>query len=562
MSFDGLFTHGMVDELGQTLENGRISKIHQPYKNEIVLVIRANGKNHKLLLSSHPSYARIQLTEIPYENPAAPPTFCMILRKYLEGAVLKEIKQIENDRIVHFIFKNRDEIGDMKNIILVAEIMGRHSNLFLIEESEQKIIDCIKHISPLQNSFRTLLPGATYINPPKSNQLNPFDAEFFLPVDQPELSMKQLIQKTYQGIGADTAVEISYQAEEKLAHFPKAMQKMVTDFSEKNLTPTLIIQGNKSSFVPLPFASISGERQSFQTLSELLDAFYQGKAERDRVQQQGADLIRIVQTELNRNQKKLVKLQQSLDETEHADIYRIKGELLTAFLYEMEKGMPEITLANFYEDNQPLKIALDVRKTPSQNAQKYFAKYQKLKNAVAYIHEQQQLTQVEVDYLESVATQIELASPKDLVAIKEELQQEGYLKKQKKMRTEKKSIQAETYLATDGTVILVGKNNFQNDQLTLKTAKKTDIWLHTKNIPGSHVIIQSAEPSEETLLEAANIAAYFSKSQLSASVPVDIVPVKKIRKPNGAKPGYVIYEGQRTVHVTPDAELVSRLRKK
>ncbi|WP_192986938.1 NFACT RNA binding domain-containing protein [Carnobacterium mobile] len=565
MSFDGIFTHAMVDELRYALSNGRVSKVHQPYKNEIILVIRANGKNHKLLLSAHPSYARIQLTEIPYENPSSPPNFCMVMRKHLEGAVLENIQQVGNDRMIHFTFKSRDELGDVQNIMLIVELMGRHSNLFLVEQDTQRIMDTIKHVPASQNTYRAVMPGAPYVTPPHQDKLNPFqttNAALIEVLENPvELSLTKKFQQTYQGIGSDTASELVYRSEEQLDKLPEVLQSFIETIRQGKIAPTLTQVKKKTFFTPVPYLSLAGESESYPTLSTLLDQYYQSKAEKDRVQQQGADLIHVVQTELQRNVKKLKKLEKTMDETELADDYRIRGELLTAYLHELHKGQTEVTLANFYDDDRPVTIALNPRSTPSQNAQKYFSKYQKLKNAIIFVTEQIRLTNEEIAYLDSVSTQLELATPKDIAEIKEELIQQGYLKKKtKKKQKRQKASAPDKYVSSDGDSILVGKNNLQNDQLTLKTARKSDIWLHTKNIPGSHVIIQSNDPSETTILEAANIAAYFSKSQLSASVPVDVVEVKKIRKPNGAKPGFVIYEGQRTVFVTPDKALVDKLK--
>ena len=569
MSFDGVFTHAMVDELVIGLKNGRVSKVQQPYKNEIVLVIRANGRNHKLLLSAHPSYARIQLTEIPYENPSTPPNFCMVMRKHLEGAVLEDIQQIGNDRMIHFTFKSRDELGDIQNVMLIVELMGRHSNLFLVEQDTNRIIDTIKHVPVSQNTFRTMMPGSTYVNPPYQEKLDPFDENNIKEIknfeNQAENSLQKFIQTNYQGIGSETAKELAYRSENQLENLSSTMASFVETIQLRKLSPTLTAIGKKIYFTPLPYLSLEGESESYPSLSILLDQYYQVKAEKDRVQQQASDLIHIVQVELQRNRKKMKKLEKTMQETELADDYRLRGEILTAYLHELYKGQKEVTLPNFYDNDQPLKIHLNPRSTPSQNAQKYFSKYQKLKNAIIFVTEQIQLTNEEIDYLDSVSTQLELATPKDVAEIKEELIQQGYLRKKYKKNQKKqkkhKASSPDKYISSDGDTILVGKNNLQNDLLTMKTARKSDIWLHTKNIPGSHVIIQNSHPSEQTISEAANIAAFFSKSQLSASVPVDVVEVKKIKKPNGAKPGFVIYEGQQTVFVTPDKDLVKNLKK-
>lgn len=565
MSFDGVFTHAMVNELTDLLANGRVSKIHQPYQNEIILVMRANGKNQKVLLSAHPSYARIQVTDIPYENPNTPPQFCMIMRKHLEGAILENIEQVENDRIIKFLFKSRDEIGDVQNVMLVVELMGRHSNIFLMEQDTMRILDSIKHIPSSQNSYRLIMPGATYKTPPHQDKLNPFTAskEQIVEAIQAEndISLGKKVQTVFQGLGSDTVQELIHLSQEDLTQFPHVFQAFFNRLQKQGSQPTKTQVNNKEFFTPLPYTSLEGTQSTYATLSQLLDDIYQNKADKDRVKQQAANLFHVLQTELSRNKKKLTKLQRTLDETEYADDYRVKGEVLTAYLHELTKGQKSVELQNFYDDNNPIIISLDPRKTPSQNAQKYFSKYQKLKNAIIYVNEQMKQTHEEISYLDSIMTQLELATPKDVAEIKEELIQEGYLKKKsKKKQNKQKASKPDQYQSSDGTTILVGKNNLQNDQLTLKTARKSDVWLHTKDIPGSHVIIQDNDPSETTLLEAANIAAYFSKSRLSASVPVDYVDVKKIRKPNGAKPGFVIYEGQQTLFVTPDEELVAQLK--
>lgn len=563
MSFDGVFTHTIINELSEQLTSGRISKIHQPYDNEVVLVIRAKGKNHKLLLSAHPSYARIQLTEMVYGNPDVPPNFVMMLRKFLDGAILESIKQIENDRIIHFSFSKRDELGDLQNILLVVELMGRHSTIVLLNQETGKILDAIKHVGSSQNSYRSLLPGAEYIAPPAKDQLNPFSVSkekvFELLSTADELNSSYLQQK-FQGLGKDTAEEIAFRLNEQPSSKIPVWEAFWKELRNAP-TPTLTQTDKKEFFTPLAYQTLVGERTSFSSLSELLDAFYSGKAEKDRVKQQGGELIRKIENELKKNQTKLSKLKKTLADTENAEFYRRNGELLTTFMTQVPKGAPSVTLDNYYEENQPVDIKLNPALTPNQNAQKYFQKYQKLKNAVRIVQVQMDQTEQEISYLESVVSQLELASPIDLGIIREELISQGYVKKQKNKKQKKvQPSKPEVFLASDGDTILVGRNNLQNDQLTLKTAKKTDYWLHAKDIPGSHVIIKNPTPSEGTLYEAALLAAYYSKFRLSAQVPVDYVQVKHVHKPNGAKPGYVIYENQKTLYVTPDEAVIQQLK--
>lgn len=565
MSFDGVFTHAMVNELRETLLSGRISKIHQPYENEIVLVIRSRGKNHRLLLSAHPSYARVQITQIDYQNPDNPPNFVMMLRKYLDGAILESIEQIENDRVIHFHFAKRNELGDLQNIILIVELMGRHSTIVLVNQETGKILDAIKHIGSSQNTYRSLLPSVEYIAPPKQEVLNPFSSDkekIFQRLSQTELEPKA-IQYQFQGIGFDTAQELT----KRLLERPNEKMVVWDEFFSSIINhpdPTFYETTNKDFFTPIVYQVFSEQASAvttYPTLSQLLDSYYHEKAEKDRAKQQGGELIRKIENELKRNKNKLKKREQTLKESENAENYRRDGELLTTFLTQVPRGSKEVVLPNYYEEDRPIKIALDPALTPNQNAQKYFHRYQKLKNAVKLIGEQIQEAKDEIQYLESVLSQLEIAGPMDIEAIKEELTAEGYLKKKtQKKQKKKKPSQPDQYFSSDGTLILVGKNNLQNDQLTMKTAKKTDYWLHAKNIPGSHVIIKSDQPSDETITEAAELAAYFSKYRYSAQVPVDLVQVKHIRKPNGAKPGYVIYENQKTVIVTPEEEKIIAMK--
>ncbi|MCB5950790.1 NFACT family protein [Enterococcus sp. BWT-B8] len=564
MSFDGVFTHAIINELSDQLISGRISKIHQPYANEVVLVIRSQGKNHKLLLSAHPSYARIQLTKMVYGNPETPPNFLMMLRKYLDGAILGTIQQVENDRIIHLSFTKRNELGDLQNILLIVELMGRHSTIVLINQETGKIYDAIKHVGNSQNTYRSLLPGAEYVSPPNKNQLNPFTAskeKVFEILSKAEELSGSFLQQQFQGLGRDTAEELAFRLVQQPNNKIPVWTSFWADIQLRPL-PTLTQTERKEFFTPVPFETLSGEKTTYDTLSQLLDVFYSGKAEKDRVKQQGGELIRKIENELKKNHSKLGKLEKTLADTENAEFYRRNGELLTTFMTQVPKGAEIVTLDNYYEENQPIDIKLNPAFSPNQNAQKYFQKYQKLKNAVRVVQAQLEQTQLEILYLESVLSQLELATPMDISLIREELLNEGYIKKQRQNKQKKQQqSKPESFISSEGDTILVGRNNLQNDQLTLKTAKKTDYWLHAKDIPGSHVIIKNSAPSEKTLYEAAVLAAYFSKFRLSAQIPVDYVQVKHVHKPNGAKPGYVIYENQKTLFVTPSEEDVERLKR-
>ncbi|MCP3739033.1 Rqc2 family fibronectin-binding protein [Rossellomorea sp. BNER] len=567
MSFDGLFTRAMTQELSQSIECGRINKIHQPYKNEIIFIVRANGKNHKLLLSAHPSYSRVQLTEESYENPTVPPMFCMLLRKHLEGYMIESISQVGLDRIIVFEIKGRNEIGDISYKKLMVEIMGRHSNIILVDKDRNMILDSIKHISPSINSHRTVLPGHEYVMPPQQNKKNPFestDEDILRSIDFNSGKLDKQIVESFSGISPLFAKEVVYKA--GLANqksLPKAFLSLVDRIKKQQYNPTFK-NGKKETFYLMNLEHLEGSVQTFPSLSQLLDRYFYQKASRDRVKQQGNDLERFIKNERDKNQNKIVKLEQTLNDAKQADRYQLLGELLTSNIYAAKKGMEEIEVINYYdEESSMIKIPLNPQKSPSENAQNYFSKYQKAKNAMVIVHEQIEKAKDEIQYFEQLLQQLESALPKDIEEIREELEEEGYLRAKKTSKKKKVNHkpEVEEYTSTEGTTILVGKNNKQNDYLTNRIANKNDIWLHTKEIPGSHVVIKDENPSETTINEAANIAAYFSKARESSSVPVDYTMVKQVKKPKGAKPGFVIYEGQQTIYVTPNLDLVRSLKK-
>ena len=549
MSFDGFFLHHMVEELRAELLNGRIQKINQPFDQELVLQIRSNRQSHRLLLSAHPVFGRIQLTETTFENPAQPSTFIMVLRKYLQGAVIESIEQIENDRIVEITVSNKNEIGDNIQATLIIEIMGKHSNILLVDKSNHKILEVIKHIGFSQNSYRTLLPGATYIAPPSTDALNPFtikDEKLFEILQTQELTAKNL-QGIFQGIGRDTASELeNLLVNEKLSKF--------RNFFKQETNPCL----TDKSFSCVPFSNTIDDH--FSSLSQLLDVFYKDKAERDRVKQQASELIRRVENELQKNRQKLKKQEKELLATENAEEFRQKGELLTTFLHQVPNDQDQVVLDNYYT-NQPITIALDKALTPNQNAQKYFKRYQKLKEAVKYLTELIEETKSTILYLESVETVLNQAGLDEIAEIRDELIQTGFIRRRQREKLHKRK-KPEKYLASDGkTIILVGRNNLQNDELTFKMARKEELWFHAKDIPGSHVVITgNLDPSDEVKTDAAELAAYYSKGRLSNLVQVDMIQVKKLNKPTGGKPGFVTYTGQKTLRVTPDSEKIESMK--
>ena len=550
MSFDGFFLHHMVEELRRELVNGRIQKINQPFEQELVLQIRSNRQSHRLLLSAHPVFGRIQLTQTTFENPAQPSTFIMVLRKYLQGALIESIEQVENDRIVEMTVSNKNEIGDHIQATLIIEIMGKHSNILLVDKSSHKILEVIKHVGFSQNSYRTLLPGSTYIAPPSTEALNPFtikDEKLFEILQTQETTAKNL-QSLFQGLGRDTANELErILVSEKLSTF--------RNFFNQETKPCL----TETSFSPVPFANQVGE--PFTSLSDLLDTYYKDKAERDRVKQQASELIRRVENELQKNRHKLKKQEKELLATDNAEEFRQKGELLTTFLHQVPNDQDQVILDNYYT-NQPITIALDKALTPNQNAQRYFKRYQKLKEAVKYLTDLIEETKATILYLESVETVLNQAGLEEIAEIREELIQTGFIRRRQREKIQKRK-KPEQYLASDGkTIIYVGRNNLQNEELTFKMARKEELWFHAKDIPGSHVVISgNLDPSDEVKTDAAELAAYFSQGRLSNLVQVDMIEVKKLNKPTGGKPGFVTYTGQKTLRVTPDPEKIASMKK-
>ena len=541
MSFDGFFLHHLTKELQEQILWG-------PFEQELVLMIRNNRQNYKLLLSAHPVFGRVQLTKTDFQNPQSPNTFTMIMRKYLQGALIENIEQIENDRILEMSISNKNEIGDQIKVTMIIEIMGKHSNIILLDKNEGKIIESIKHIGFTQNSYRTILPGSRYLAPPKIQAQNPFtisDETLFEILQTEDLAANNL-QKLFQGLGRDTAAELS--------------QRLKTDtfknfklFFDSPTSPTL----TEKSFTAITF---SNSQETFGSLSDLLDYFYQDKAERDRIAQQASDLIHRIQNELEKNKKKLKKQEQELQDTDKAEEFRQKGELLTTYLNQVPNNQDSVELDNYYT-GQKVSIPLNKALTPSQNAQRYFKKYQKLKEAVKHLGSLISETKATIQYLESVDNALNQASLSEISEIREELVQTGFVKRRHREKIQKRK-KPEPYLASDGkTIILVGKNNLQNDELTFKMSKKGELWFHAKDIPGSHVLIKdNLNPSDEIKTDAAELAAYFSKARLSNLVQVDMIEAKKLNKPSKAKPGFVTYKGQKTLRVTPNEAKIKAMK--
>ncbi|KIL41145.1 hypothetical protein SD70_08915 [Gordoniibacillus kamchatkensis] len=575
MALDGIVIHAIVHEL-QAFVGGRIVKVHQPSDHDIVMQLRAQGRNERLLLSANPTYPRLHVTGRTFVNPQEAPMFCMLLRKHCEGAIIEAIEQIGLERIVHIRVKQRDELGDVSDKTLIMEIMGRHSNLVLADPATGTILDGIHHVTPAISSYRIVMPGTAYVAPPAQNKTNPLElspsqfvklwSESAEGGESPEAKLVRL----FSGISPLIAKETVYRAQQTAASAEEplwtAFSALLNGVKEHRYEPNVVLDAGsgRMAFSVVPLTHLDGEVTAYGTISDCLEAFYGEKAERDTVKQRTSDLHKFLVNELGKNVKKLEKLEATLAEGQDADRFRILGELLNAHLHTVSKGDAEIEVVNFYDEEQrPVRIALDPLLTPSENAQRYFKKYTKMKNSVAVVQQQMAETADEIRYLNTLLQQLGAASLGDIEEIRDELVEQGYLKDRgRKQRGRKKKPDKPAlsrFRSSEGVDIYVGKNNTQNEYLTNRLAAPSDTWLHTKDIPGSHVVIRGSGFGEPTLHEAALLAAYFSQARESSQVPVDYTLVRYVHKPSGAKPGFVIYERQKTLYVTPDERLVRQL---
>ncbi|MCA0969262.1 NFACT family protein [Halobacillus litoralis] len=569
MSFDGIVTRAITHELNETIQSGRIMKIYQPTETELVFTVRANREKHTLLLSAHPSYARFHLTDDTYHNPKEPPMLCMLLRKHLVGSFIERIEQVSMERIVKLHIRTRNEIGDETMKTLIIEVMGKHSNILLVDEEQGHILDSIKHLPPSQNRHRTIMPGQPYKLPPEQGKINPVDLEpdaLIRKLDFNSGKMDKQILSTIMGFSPMISKEIVHQAGLGGTGGLKSAYEAVRNRILRHDYEPTIHRADREQFYVLPLHEFSEETETFDSVSAMLDDYYSGKAERDRVKQQAGDLFRFLKNERDKNKRKIKKHEQTMKRSEAAEDYQKLGELLTAHMHMVKAGDEHVTVVDYYDpDQSEMTIELNPNKSPSENAQSYFQTYQKLKKSKEVVQKEIEKAEDEILYFERLLQQVESAREEDIDEIREELREEGYLKKKAQTKGKKKNKPSkpnpEHFESTDGTLIYVGRNNKQNEYLTNRMAGKSDVWLHAKDIPGSHVVIKDENPSEDTLFEAAQLAANFSKFSKSSSVPVDYTQIRHVKKPSGAKPGYVIYDHQQTLFVTPDASFVKKLKK-
>lgn len=568
MALDGIFLSTITSEIRNEIIDCKIDKINQPEKDELLISIRGK-KNIKLLISANATYPRIHLTDISKVNPMQPPMFCMVLRKYLTNGRIKNIYQLDSDRILCMDISNTDELGFDSVYTLIVEIMGRHSNITLIRARDHKIMDCIKHITPEINSFRTLLPGMEYKYPPKSEKLNSFNFSY----DEVTARVKEnnfILDKNFlfnvftgfsKIISKDLFIRASFKEPVTIPSLLHEVEELLNSLGNNKFHFVIYYDGNKPiDFYCYPLVNYEDRiNKEFPTASKLLDSFYSEKDKQDRIKGRTQDIEKLISTNLDRCYKKVEILNSILEEAKEKDTYKIFGELLTANIYSIKLGDKNIKLWNYYsEDNEYLDIKLEENLTPSENIQKYFKKYNKLKKSEISALEQIKHAEEEINYLTSVLNSIShINSYDEIHEIREELIEAGYIKF-KKTKIKNKPTKPHHYISSNGLDIYVGKNNIQNDYLTLKFANKNDLWFHTKNIPGSHVIIRGKNISESDIMEAAILAATFSKAQNSSNVPVDYTEIRNVKKPSGAKPGMVIYSTNKTIYVNPGEIKIKR----
>lgn len=583
MPLDAACLTALVGELRPQLEGAKVDKIFQPGQNEVILNLRTRSGNQKLLLTANPAQPRLQFTGLSRENPAAPPMFCMLLRKHLTGARVLTVTQPPMERVVDLELETRSELGDLVSRHLILEAMGRRSNLILTDENG-RITDCLRKVDAELSQLRPVLPGLYYHLPPaRADKRDPMETDretlvALLAGAPSETELSGWLLDTFAGLSPLLCREIAYRAggevgirlhqldEEGRERLLDAFAAVLAGASAPR--PTALLQrGTPKDFSFLPVEQYQGflECRSYDSFSQLLDDFYAARETGERVRQKGQSLIKSLTNARNRLDRKLALQTRELDQARDRDRYRVAGDLITANLYRMGKGERSLTAVNYYDPEcRELTVSLDPLLTPQQNAAKYYKRYTKAKTADAVLTEQLAKGREELDYLESVLESLHRAEgERDLNEIRQELEDGGYLRTQKnaKKQLKRPKPQPLEFTSSAGLRISVGRNNTQNDQLTCKMAGKSDLWLHTQGIHGAHVILwtQGGAPDEQSVLEAAQLAAWFSQGRDGSKIPVDYTPVKYVKKPGGARPGMVVYTTYRTLYVTPEETLVKRL---
>lgn len=569
MALDGIYLYSLLHDFKKSILNCKIDKINQPEKDEVILTLRKDRENIKLLISASSKFPRIHLTNVSKPNPLQAPMFTMVMRKYLIGGRITHITQLNGDRIIQLHIESTDELGFDSKYILIVEIMGRHSNITLVRERDNKIMECIKHISSDVNTYRVLYPGISYVYPPSSPKLDPFNFSFDnynLYLENNNIAIDEFFfTNTFTGIGKplSRSLYINFLQDNDNINSYNIFNffKIFINNIENNFSFNIYKENDifKDFYcVDLSLYESRYSKINFDNPNLLLDEFFTIKDKQDRLLSRSMDLQKLVTTNIDRCNNKAKKLKNILKECDEKQKYKIFGDLLTSYIYMINKGDKEIKVLNFYnsDEEEYVTIKLDENKSPSENIQSYYKKYNKLKKSEESAIEQLEKNKEELEYLNSVFTNIiNCENYVEINDIKKELTETGYLKFKGNSKNNKKDKASKPIhiLSSDGIDIYIGKNNIQNDYLTLKFANKNHLWLHTKNIPGSHVILCSDNPSDTSIEEAAILAAYYSKAKNSTKVPVDYTIVKNIKKPNGAKPGMVIYHTNYTIYTEPSS---------
>ncbi len=573
MALDAIVLSAIKRELDEKIVGARIDKIQQPERDSILLSVRNNGENMRLLINAGAGSGRIQLTNVSYENPAEPPMFCMLLRKYLIGARIEKLTQPDYERLLIIDILSRNELGDNIDLRLAVELMGRSANLVLIG-ADGRIIDCLRRMDFGGDAERRMLPGMIYRLPPKQRKPLVFslssderreilkNADFSKPLD------KQLMD-SFSGLSPLICREIACRSYDDPELLPDAIDALIDTVEAGDFTPTLLLEDGKPrefSFMALKQYGNGMQTEILPDFSSLLDAYYSKRESIERRRKRGRELSHSVKTARDRIARKLSSQREELKRTEDRDTIRKNAELITANMYRMKKGDTKLSCEDYYSEDCPkVEIELDPLKTPQQNAAQMFKEYNKLKTAESYLTKLIAEGEKQLDYLNSVLDEIDRAeTERDLADIRRELTDTGYIRKQKGAKPDKAKKQpCLSFVSSDGFEILVGRNNSQNDELTTKTARRTDIWLHTKSVHGSHVIIscEGLNPPEKTIEEAASLAVYFSQGREGGKTAVDYTLVRFVKKPSGSLPGKVIYTDYNTIMAEADEELLETLKK-
>ncbi|MBR2288926.1 MAG: NFACT family protein [Clostridia bacterium] len=576
MPMDGLTAGFAAAELDRMLKGGRIDKVSQPERDTVILLVRAEGENRRLLLCASPNNARLHLTRASFPNPLEPPVLCMMLRKQLLGGRILSVSQVKGDRIVHVDIDVVDEMGDHVLRRLILEIMGRHSNLILTDENG-RILEATRHVTQDMNRVRQILPGLTYEAPPAQDKLVPEEAqeEALLArlTAQGEIPLKKALGNSVMGLSPVTATELAFRVlrpgEDHAADLGEASQRLSAFLQRlpEMADPCVLLDDEENclDFFAFPYLSQSGgKRIMYPTLSEAMERYFGSRDQKDRLQQKSASMVRVLKGQFERCEKKLALQEEELAGAARMEEYRTMGDVINANLWQLKKGMEQVELDNFYDpQGGKIVIPLDTQLTPAQNAQRYFKRYQKARNARNTASEQREKTLAELEYLEGALLDVgKCVGESELEEIRAELARAGYVKRVTNRRQQRDLPKSKPYryLSSDGIEIWVGKNSVQNERLT-QSAKQGEMWLHAKDMPGSHVIIRKeGEIPDTTLLEAARLAAWYSKGQRSSGVPVDYTLRKYVKKPGGTPAGFVIYTQQHTLYMTVEAAQIQAIQ--